>query len=1235
MAGGEASRRVFRRPAVDILPVVSRRRTIPLGPFDLVQPAGRGAMAEVWRAVHRSRSVPVAVKIVTAPAGRAERYRRMFADEVRSTARLDHPAVIRLHDHGEVPPDVAELTGGRLPRGAPYLVMEWVGAGTLRSRKGRMVWAGLRSTLLTLLDALAHAHARGVIHRDLKAANVLIGERGPVLTDFGLAFDREHIDADLESSARLGTPNFMAPEQVAGDWRVLGPWTDLYALGCLAYALASGQAPFAGRGARRIMRAHLDEDPPPLRPTSPMPAGFEGWIRRLMAKSPGDRYRFAADAAVALLGMEEPALPDPDSGGLDTNPELPALDLDGEDITLVSPPVFLPLDDVSWSTGSSHPDGRPPVPRSWHGPPPPPAEPPLPGVGRALFGLRETAFVGRGDARDRLWTHLRGATGGGGARMVIIEGPSGQGKSHLAGWACQRAHELGVADHMRALHDELHGPGSGLGPMLEQYLRCGDTPPDERLERIRSALGGGPADDDLPAALAATMDASGRFDDAATAVKLGSDRERYETLSRGLALMVLRRPLILWFDDVQWGLDALRFADDLLTRHAYLPVMLIATAREDALRPGSAEAAVLERLVHKRTVEVLRIGPLDAETLTRMVRARLPIGRGVAELLARRTAGSPLFAEQLVRHWIRTGALTDGPDGFRLRAGAEAALPGDLAAVWRARLDDALADAGDAHWLALEGAAVLGLMVEADEWRDLCARSGLPTPGPAFERLLDERLVRAEDGGRWAFAHAMLRETLLKRARDGARWVEWNARCAATLAERDDPDPARLASHQVAAGDHAAALAPLLRGVRRALGRGDYAAMRRLLLMRARALRAARRPLSDPAWIENRIYWARLDVVTERLRPARRRARRAAEAARGLGDPRLLALALIELGRVEQISDPQRGAGILLDARDAACRSGDPLLEAEALRRAGWCLAQGGKFEEAEALHDEALDRLRGVDDPFTEGGILHTRIIVAWKQGRLDRAARHGARAMALFTRSGDRYGLGNVSNSLGDVARYRGDLAEAERWYRQALRLKNAVASQADDTELNLALTLVELGRYPEARARIEQVVERARVVNNAVILAFGAVVMLPCDAYTADWFSWDARWHDMRLFTEGKLAEPDAVRALRLASDLAATAGELERAEQAEDLARLQEEALGRAESPSTAPPAAAVTVDDGATVDTEAPRALPPPADTADDDPGADDPAADDMAADFDTGPPTAVAPLTIDPPDDEG
>ncbi|MEZ4473964.1 MAG: serine/threonine-protein kinase [bacterium] len=267
---------------------------MPLGLFDLREAVGAGAMARVWRAEHRGLRVPVAVKVLT--QAESPDVPILFAHEVRAVARLSHPAIIRLHDHGVIPTAVAEKTG--LPDGAPFLIMEWLPGGSLRQRAGAMAWAEVRRTLLVLLDALAHAHARGVIHRDLKPDNVLLAERGPVLTDFGVAASLDEAQA---SRLLVGTPNYMAPEQIKGDWHALGPWTDLYAVGCLAWQLATGSAPFAGRGRKEVLRAHLHGDLPAFEPRIEVPAGFEGWVRALLAKHPAARPRFAAQAAAALV----------------------------------------------------------------------------------------------------------------------------------------------------------------------------------------------------------------------------------------------------------------------------------------------------------------------------------------------------------------------------------------------------------------------------------------------------------------------------------------------------------------------------------------------------------------------------------------------------------------------------------------------------------------------------------------------------------------------------------------------------------------------------------------------------------------------------------------------------------------------------------------------------------------------------------------------------------------------
>ena len=151
------------------------------------------------------------------------------------------------------------------------MVMELVEGGP--SNNTSSSWTGLAraSTLLQVLRALAYAHARGIIHRDLKPANVLLavdqgGSRRAMLTDFGIAqaFDAGAAPAIDSADERVtGTPKFMAPEQITGSWREQGPWTDLYALGCLAYWMVCGRVPHEGSSAYVILKSHLERDPPP------------------------------------------------------------------------------------------------------------------------------------------------------------------------------------------------------------------------------------------------------------------------------------------------------------------------------------------------------------------------------------------------------------------------------------------------------------------------------------------------------------------------------------------------------------------------------------------------------------------------------------------------------------------------------------------------------------------------------------------------------------------------------------------------------------------------------------------------------------------------------------------------------------------------------------------------------------------------------------------------------------
>ena len=298
---------------------------VALGPFVLQERLGKGGMAEVWRAVHEADGVAVAVKVLTAERARRPRSRLQFRQEARAMARLDHPHVVRVHDAGAVSARAAGASEGTLVQGMPYLVMDLLPGGSLWRYRGRLRWVDLRNLLRVLLDALAHAHARGVIHRDLKPANVLVSaERRAVISDFGLA--RLPGQTVL---LRAGTPSYMAPEQFLDQWQDFGPWTDLYGFGCLVWTLITGTPPFRRSSWDQTRDAHLRESLPPLEPLQAVPDGVEAWLSDLLIKEPAARTQCAADAA---WGLEQLDPGDPSSSLLhkvqgDTAPEvIPAAD---------------------------------------------------------------------------------------------------------------------------------------------------------------------------------------------------------------------------------------------------------------------------------------------------------------------------------------------------------------------------------------------------------------------------------------------------------------------------------------------------------------------------------------------------------------------------------------------------------------------------------------------------------------------------------------------------------------------------------------------------------------------------------------------------------------------------------------------------------------------------------------------------------------------------------------------
>jgi len=275
-----------------------------LGPYRVLGPIARGGMGAVYRAHDPRLGREVAVKVLRDEcAGDSERLRR-FELEARAASAIDHPNILTVHDVGT-------------HAGSPYLVTELLKGETLRGRLARGPLPSDTTLVLAtqIAEGLAAAHGRGIVHRDLKPANVFLTDAGGVkIVDFGIAKlvvpEDDGAPADAasetvtESLALLGTPNYIAPEQVDGarvDFRA-----DQFALGCILYEMLTGTRPFARESVGRTLAAVAAEEPPPLSERAPeVPLPLVWLVERCLSKDPEGRYAATVDLARDLSTLRD------------------------------------------------------------------------------------------------------------------------------------------------------------------------------------------------------------------------------------------------------------------------------------------------------------------------------------------------------------------------------------------------------------------------------------------------------------------------------------------------------------------------------------------------------------------------------------------------------------------------------------------------------------------------------------------------------------------------------------------------------------------------------------------------------------------------------------------------------------------------------------------------------------------------------------------------------------------
>jgi len=689
---------------------------------------GQGGMGAVFKARPVNGGEPVALKIIWNENSESSLLPR-FMREARLSARIRHAHVVQVLDFGRWGKDREQY----------FLVTQLIdGVGLERLEDARLGVGPTCELMGQILEALAHVHARGILHRDIKPDNVLISRQpnGTLwgrLTDFGIAAAMDTDDAARITRAgeALGTPLFMAPEQAMGDV-LTGPTLDLYPIGVMLYRMLTGCYPFEGRTVEVLVNK-ATRDPVWRAPEGvEIPSALQALILKLLARRPEHRHAVAADVLRDLEPFRTPAtLPEDRWNALCAGVQAPPAGRD----TLEGAPTLLATQTA-----------------------PPPA---------ALQPLAPPRFHGRDTEIARLQAVATGVQEGGQVAVAVIRGTVGIGKSALAR---QLGHQLAEAGHFQLLlaasvrgapalagirnaFDQLLGTtGRGAAQVdsaAREFLRrCGEEDEDE-VESFVAFL--------RPSAL----------DEAAAADRRGRN---LSLIARMLRRLARRRPVLLLLDDLHHaGPDLVAVVDYLLNEASLEPFPLLILATTTEGEGGTAFRAALGRLWRfaAPAVQELPLGPLPLDVLSH---ALVAAGHELdfAERVARRARGNPLFAQ----HLSQAGDAFSTPDAFAPRTtgtlASQTRLPESLRAIIQASIDARLAQPSTPEQAAdvLLLAAILGEEFDVGTLEGLIAEARLPVHDldALLDALLDmELLVEHRLDGRdaLAFPHALARDAIL------------------------------------------------------------------------------------------------------------------------------------------------------------------------------------------------------------------------------------------------------------------------------------------------------------------------------------------------------------------------------------------------------------------------------------------------------------------------------------------
>ena len=1001
------------KPAAKVDEKKSEIGTVLVSRYEVVRELGRGGMGVVYLCKDLVTLERVALKRLRSPdESKSTRQEESwwFQQEARAVASLDHPAIVRARDFGT------------LADGSPYLVMDALPGRSVHEwmHTTTMPWSVIWSLMDQTLAGLAHAHARGVIHGDLKPSNVMLdlastgkGPRAYVL-DLGLAWLRRTLHdprldggptPELAVHSGAGTVGWVAPEQIRKSATQVGPATDLYALGCIVYRVLAGKEVFEGT-AQEVLRAHKRTPVPPPPLPDGVPAGVAAYVQRLLAKRPWHRFELAADARRVWSQFR------------------PRHAISMEETLTASSPSIPPA--APSSVSQSQEVGRViTAARS---------------LAPGLLALRPSPMVARDEERRELLDVVGSVCSGSGPpqRLVVLIGEAGVGKSRLAEWVCEQVHERGFMWPLRARYGRTPSPLDGLTGAVNQYFSLQDADRDTVEQTLIDRWEVDKDDEDELSWVAATAEWL-RPTPPGQVLALGPSGKRFVLDTPELRWVVVRRvlerigqerPVLIWFDDLHLtSQNTFDMLSRLRKEAPKLRLVMLATARSESLETDLDTALRMEAMRAEWRGKVIELRSLGADETRYLLKATLPLADEAIVTATMQSRGNPLFALQLVHAWAGGGYLTLESGRYRVPDEALRGRAITTSELWDERLRGVPTDLR----LAAYAAAALGDDIRGGVLKALVGALGMD-PRDALVALTRAQILLASGNDQFRWAHALLQEHLL------GRLVERNDspaifRLAANaLAKHPEVGSRRIMKHRVRnllrAGDDDVASQLMFRFIEGAWSRGrdTTATLKDLQLLdgRVSGLSAA-----------EYAYW-RAEALRHigRLEEAREQAETARRAFEQAGDRAREAHALRLLGHLASDQGaPAQGRMQVALALSRFEELSDARGYAQALVVLGEIDYLLGEHARARSVLGEASDRSETVGDSLGRAQCLILLAMIETAVGGFRRASALLVEARNAFDAMGYRLGLAQCDVVLGH-ADHRGGEMEAAKTRTLAAR-------------------------------------------------------------------------------------------------------------------------------------------------------------------------------------------------------